>query len=302
MVLYKYRGNSANTDKIFSDKKVWLSNAAGLNDPFECTIQEIAKDWIDEQVKKLKTGHLSGLAFAFMMAKKSNRHFFGLSVEEGERLINKFKTLLDLDEKYDYYREFMKSRNGYYPTAQEATFAGFDQQLNDVGIFSLSETSESQLMWSHYADDTKGIAIGFEVEPNSKLSDNDHCVMVNYSDTLPAFTGEGFLNEVSFYMDENGMPYSKQKISFSDPTFKLAISTKPTAWSYEREWRYIEEKTGAYLLPSKISEVVFGLRCSKDNKDRYKMLAKENLKNPLSFFEIQSIPNTNKIVKVKLAD
>lgn len=302
MTLYKYRGNSSNTDKIFTDKKVWLSNAAGLNDPFECSIQEIAKDWIDEHVKELKHGHISGLVFAFMQSKKSNTPFFGLSIPDAEKFMNSFKTISSFEDKYKHYREFMKRRNGHYPSDPDATFAGFDQQLNEAGIFSLSETSENQLMWSHYAEDAKGIAIGFAVEPNTKLIDYNHCVKVNYSDTLPAFTGKGFLNQISFFMDDYGRPYSEQKISFTDPTFKLAISTKSTDWSYEKEWRYVEEQSGVYPLPGKITEIVFGLRCSSENKERYKELAKVNIPNPISFFEIQNIPNTNSIVRVKLTD
>lgn len=44
-ILYKYRGNSEFTDKILLEQKIWLSKAKGLNDPFECKIQEIAKDF-----------------------------------------------------------------------------------------------------------------------------------------------------------------------------------------------------------------------------------------------------------------
>ena len=300
MILYKYRSISSNTEKIFTDKKVWLSNAEGLNDPFECSIQEIAKEWIDKKVHEMKQAHMSGLVFAFLMSKQSKSPFFGLTFQEAQKAMDVFKTLETLDEKYQYYREFMKSRNGNYPTNPIDTFLGFDQQLNEVGIFSLSETAENQLMWSHYGEDTKGIAIGFSVELNSKLSDRNLCVQANYSDTLPSFTDNGFLNELSYYLDENGVQYTKQKISFTDPTFKLAVSTKPAVWNYEREWRYIEEKSGAYPLPAKITELVFGLRCTSENKERYKELAKTNFTHPISFFEIQRIPNTNSIIKVEL--
>ena len=54
MIFYKYRNNSNYTDRIFIDKKVWLSDAAGLNDPFGCTIAEIAGEWIAAEVKKNK--------------------------------------------------------------------------------------------------------------------------------------------------------------------------------------------------------------------------------------------------------
>jgi len=43
-MLYKYRGNFGFTDKIFTDKKVWFSNAKELNDPFECTIKKLQKN------------------------------------------------------------------------------------------------------------------------------------------------------------------------------------------------------------------------------------------------------------------
>lgn len=302
MILYKYRGNSSNTDKIFTDKKVWLSNAAGLNDPFECTIQEIAKEWIDKQVSEMKQGHLMGFVFAFFNARKAKSHFFGLSIDQAQSVMDELKLLTSTDEKYQFFREFMKSRNGYYPTNPIDTFTGFDEQLNKVGIFSLSETSENQLMWSHYGENTQGIAIGFEVTADCKLSDANLCVEVNYSDVLPSFAGKGFLSELSFLVDENGVPYTNNKISFTDPTFKLAVSTKPTIWSYEKEWRYIEENSGAYPLPGKIVELVFGQKCTAETKEKYKELLKANFSEPIKLFEIQAVPNTNSIVKVELSD
>jgi hypothetical protein len=189
---------------------------------------------------------------------------------------------------------------GSYPSNPDDLFSNFDQQLNEVGIFSLSETAENQLMWSHYGEESRGIAIGFETSEKSKLTDKDHCLQVNYSDVLPTFKGNGFINQTSFYMDEFGRPYTKQKISLADKTFKLAVSTKPTVWNYEREWRYIEENSGSYPLPSKISEIVFGLRCSEENRDKYKTLIKDNFQYPISLFEIKNTPNTNKIEKVAL--
>lgn len=302
MILYKYRGNSDNTDKIFADRKIWLSNAAGLNDPFECTIQEIAKDWIEKQVIEMKQAQLSGLVFAFMSSKKNKTDFFGLDKSQARKFMGSFKELNGLEEQYNHFREFRKSRFEHYPPNPIDTFIGFDQQLNEAGIFSLSETSDNQLMWALYGQEAKGIAIGFEVESNSKLSNPDYCVKVNYSDALPAFGSEGFLNLIAFYMDEFGMPYSKQKISFSDPTFKLAISTKPTVWSYEKEWRYVEETSGAFPFPARISEIVFGMRCSDENRKKYIYLVKAHIPGEVSFFEIQAIQNTNSIIKVKIPE
>ena len=37
-ILYKYRDVGEYTEKIFTDKTVWLSKPENLNDPFECSI------------------------------------------------------------------------------------------------------------------------------------------------------------------------------------------------------------------------------------------------------------------------
>lgn len=66
MILYKYRTDSPFTEKIFTEKKVWLSNAEGLNDPFECTIQEIAHEWIERNVSIMKQAHIEGFLTAVL--------------------------------------------------------------------------------------------------------------------------------------------------------------------------------------------------------------------------------------------
>ncbi len=48
MFLYKYRADNKYTEKVFTEQKIWLSNAKDLNDPFECKITEIAKEWVED--------------------------------------------------------------------------------------------------------------------------------------------------------------------------------------------------------------------------------------------------------------
>lgn len=300
MVLYKYRGNSDFTNQIFMNQKVWLSNASGLNDPFECSLQDIAKEWIEIQDKKGKQAHLAGFLMEAMNCVKHKQLFFNMKPAQVQSMLDVYKKKSSLTEKYQKYREFIKKKTGHYPTDILSTISEFDKQLNEVGIFSLSETAVNQLMWSHYAEESRGIAIGFAVEKNTKLSDANHCLRVNYSDVLPSFSGNGFIAHASFYFDEYGRPYAKQKISFNDPTFRLAISTKPTCWAYEKEWRYVEEKSGTYCLPGQIKEIVFGLRCTLENREKYKSLTEKYIVNPVSFSEIRKVPNSNKIVKVAL--
>ena len=302
MILYKYRGNSAFTENIFKNKNVWLSNAEGLNDPFECSIQAMAKDWIEERIKEGIDAQIMGFYQSVLIAKREKFKdlFFGLTEKQTIEFLGKLNKKGSVEEVYNTIREFIRRKTGGELSDPRAIFSNFDKQLNQVGIFSLSETAENQLMWAHYGEESKGIAIGFEVEANSKLASSKYCLQVNYSDVLPAFTAKEFLCEFNMKFDSYARQTTISKISMEDPTFKLAISTKPTCWSYEKEWRYVEEKSGAYPLPSKIKEVIFGLRCTNETKEKYKSLLKNNIQNDISYHEIKNVPNSNKIIKISI--
>ena len=294
MILYKYRNNSEYTEAIFKDRKVWLSNSEGLNDPFECSIQEIAEDWIAEHVKELKNGHISGFLHGAYLSVKDKTYFYDLTPSATKQFLKKFGKK-DFDAQYKTVREFIFRKTRKEISNPEETFANFDKQLNEVGIFSLTEDVTNQLMWAHYADSNKGIALGFEVAEGTKLKDPEHCLQVNYSDELPKFKGKGFKNKVEFYATGKNI----QKISFSDSTFQQAVTTKPTCWNYEKEWRYIEEIAGSYPFPSRLKEVVFGLKCPNEIRSKYIKLLNDYIPYHVDLFEIIAIPNTNKINKVK---
>lgn len=294
MILYKYRSNSDFTNKILTDKKVWLSNADGLNDPFECTIADIAKDWIDKRVNELKLGHMRGVLYGAIQSITTNANFYSLTPKQTKEFLKKLKQK-DFDAQYKTIREFILRETGINISDPEETFKNFDNQLKQVGIFSLSETDDNELMWAHYADSSKGIALGFEVTEGGKLADPEHCIMVNYTDTRPTFSGDGFCVTTSFYAGGKNI----QKISFNDTTFQQAVSTKTLNWAYEKEWRYIEEVSGSYDYPGILREIIFGLKCPNDIKHKYIELIKSHFDYSIDLYEIVIYPNSTKLTKIK---
>ena len=169
-------------------------------------------------------------------------------------------------------------------------------RLKDTGIFSLSETGTNQLMWAHYAGESRGIALGFEVTEGSKLANDAYCIAVNYCDELPEFKGEELMSNWHMTVGKDKINISVQ-VPFDDPTFRMCVSTKPTDWKYEKEWRYIEETSGIHPFPSKLVEIIFGLRCTEKNRKKYKSLIRENFDYPIHFYEIVKKPNSNQIEK-----
>ena len=113
--------------------------------------------------------------------------------------------------------------------------------LDDVGIFSMSDSVAHPLMWAHYANSHKGIALIF------RLGASDDSI------------GAAFPIR---YQDE----YPRSALKASGFQMHL-IFTKGKAWEYEREWRIAEAKRANQWIeiPSaSLLGVVLGARASDE--------------------------------------
>lgn len=114
----------------------------------------------------------------------------------------------------------------------------FEHLLAGLGIFCMTEDSENLLMWSHYADQHRGVCIEFAIEDDDTLS---RAQMVTYSETYPVIRGA------------------------SDAP--KALLMKSPAWAYEREWRCVEDCTGKSRLrpmsPNALKSVTIGAAMSE---------------------------------------
>lgn len=117
-----------------------------------------------------------------------------------------------------------------------------DGVVDRTGIYSLSETARSMLMWSHYAANHTGVCFQFY---------------------LPA----GF-NEVQTLLPvEYGT--EMKEISFRDRQEEHinAFRFKSVEWRYEQEWRIIKLGSARKKLqipPDMIKGIIFGAKCPHD--------------------------------------
>lgn len=63
MLLYKYRTDSERTEEIIKKNEVWFAKPETLNDPLECSIQEIAEKSIIKCCGKKKRNNLKVLCW-----------------------------------------------------------------------------------------------------------------------------------------------------------------------------------------------------------------------------------------------
>jgi Protein of unknown function (DUF2971). len=119
-----------------------------------------------------------------------------------------------------------------------------------VGIACFSETFDNELMWAHYADNYRGICIGYS---STKLRDllppSARLVRVAYADA-PIYLSKH---------DNDDIVAAAQKI----------LSQKKYNWAYEREWRVLGNHPGPLPYDGDIiTDVYLGSRILPDVKER----------------------------------
>ena len=107
-----------------------------------------------------------------------------------------------------------------YPHAYGAVLT-CDQLSKRYGITSFSTTRDDVTMWSHYAEDCRGIVIGYNVDHwVTHLLGTSTIRQVRYADEFPWIGSPGSVNQESAY---------------------ALMSTKGAVWEYEQEWRLITD-------------------------------------------------------------
>ncbi|MDX7755709.1 DUF2971 domain-containing protein [Aeromonas caviae] len=296
-VLYKYRDDSERTEDIIKNQKVWLSSPEQLNDPLECRTGEIPPEWEARTVRELENGQLMGVVMRPPSFKPPKR-LFSLSERETKQWVKRFSKL-NHPRKVKAMRK-LYSDHGIELSRPENIIKDMRKRLSEVGIFSLSEDCSNELMWAHYGENHKGIALGFSSSSDCKLSSQRHCLPVIYSREKPTFKS-GFKNEVQIMLPGSGQA-NVQRVSFEDEVFRSTISTKTPAWSYEKEWRYVEERHGLFDFPGILSYVVFGLRMSEERKEYYKELVSQNVSNHVDFYDVVETEDLSGLSIVKVQE
>lgn len=177
---------------------------------------------------------------------KANRNLLereigGLS--KGEIFCPRYDELNDPME--GMYRATVLAKNkGNYT---KLTNTIFDQKAA-LGIASLTESWNNDLMWAHYADQFYGI-----------------CVRYDFKKMLSGLPEGCSLTRV-LYCDK---PLLMDSSTLRNPhiSSRAALSAKSLSWAYEREWRLFKDGRGIAQFPPGVATAVYiGARIGADDK------------------------------------
>ena len=142
-------------------------------------------------------------------------------------------------------------------------------------VTCFTKDGNDQLMWSHYADQNKGVCLCYDVPNTTK----EFTEKIKWSDQISylmrKYRLEFYGDSVSYQIKRPSLHISNTSCSVGEwkadngYTLKDAIFTKPKCWEYEHEWRL------ALILPIG-SERPFV--AGKNTSDCYAILPKECLK------------------------
>ena len=224
--LYKYRSFDIHLFRLLTQTELYYSDPRRFNDPLDCN------PTIEIDVDRASLEHLcykllwdAGMNEESATYEINNLRY--LSTEHGD-----YETDAGVDE-------YLKSLLG------GEIKRAFDAEMARKGVCSLSETWKSPLMWSHYADEHRGVCIEYDT---TKTAHPD-IAPVDYRSPRSVKTSD--LISWKFQASSEAQRRVNNTYFFA----------KSPQWRYEKEWRDIRQSWGVCTTNLFISAIYFGLRC-----------------------------------------
>ncbi len=145
------------------------------------------------------------------------------------------------------------------------------QEKNKYKICSFADSWKNILMWSHYADNHKGICIEVKVP-----EDKDKIKEIIYVETITEI----------------------QELIGNDDIAKEILRRKIDLWEYEKEIRVFKKSKELHEV-GEITAVYFGLKCEKYKQELEELCKETKMKNGKSILtsSVEININNNKMKK-----
>lgn len=276
--LYKYRPFDEHTFDMLENGYVFLCAAERLDDPSECSVDLSNKDLYEMRSDVIKFKCIERL-LEMIRPHTSKENFqlashviFRCVTPQGEVRRNfLLDDILSLQERMPYVDwvaliNFLSNIPERLDKPQtkayfEALFSAAYSARSKMGICSLSEIKDSQIMWEKYADQSKGYCVEYDMQGYNDL---ELLYPVVYQDVrenhvvtciLGAFIGQ-MVHDISY-----------GSVEFDASQYMRLFLTKDMIWEYQKEWRLLGA-AGQKLRAPTIRTIYMGKQASAIDKIR----------------------------------
>jgi len=236
-ILYKYL--SPSTAKIVLDTNSFRwGSPKTFNDIFD-VLREFAPGISAEEF------------FSESFARKINQDILGGGSEIDSEWLKKACSALLREEERKIISELVDGQKSHW-----------EQWIQDLRIFCMTERNDLATMWAHYAADHKGIVLGLDFRLEAHEMAWQIAKKVDYTDEpCTSATLDGLVED-----------YRTRRIP---DRFVEVCLRKKTEWQSEKEWRAVavksEEETGLYsdwvFNPKAIRGMILGVKMDKEEKN-----------------------------------
>lgn len=216
MILYKYT-KFQNLSSIAERGTLAFPLVNQLNDPCESSIEstlshlrtlESLPPFAYKPVAEYRVGLMKDVGFNPLYDKSLP------TIEENERRAKHNEGLQQLERMLKHFRD-------------------------NVGVLSLTSNPTNAVMWAHYADQSKGVCVGIDLDRT--LFGSYHPSESFYKDVATVF----HIGEVAY---QKLRPEFRVDVGLSQ-YIQNAFFTKFEDWAYEREWRLLRPLHDCFEVP-----------------------------------------------------
>ena len=273
--VYRYLTINARTIESLCHDSLYFANPGTFNDPLDCkptvvsdsdkaTLRSILSTLIKRRVAA--ETH-AALKKAQLQGEKVHAH----ANRSGEQAANRELANIEYNATDPDYELSKEEAECWLLTSEIQREI---PKQYDRGVCCFSATFENPLLWSHYANQHRGVCIGYGFSriPKPKL----HKVVYGGGRSVKT----SLIAQAVLENDHEAQNLLDQHV----------LLRKAPSWRYEREWRLIGNR-GLQESPLKLADVTFGLRCSEALKHAF-VSALEPRSTNVNFFEIYELPGT----------
>ena len=268
--LYKYRELNDYTIESLEHNLLWVAGIDSLNDPFECSLLlDIHESWRnffrrEDFPEIFKTGYE-----------------IELTKEEIQQIINSPDPYLMYSKVCSSKGIILKISSEQHSDKTKPIFNVLkDEWKTTISICSFSECYDSLLMWSHYANQHKGVCVEYDFTD----CDEFRCFIqpVLYSNEVFKIKSVDEMNIINYV---------------------IASICKAKEWEYEKEWRLtpfskriLEENKNLVSAPTP-KAIYLGTRFDL-NDDNKKLQLERIIKNKnIPIYQMENHKSEYKLVK-----
>ena len=287
--LFRYRkfDDNARNIEALKQNRLYFSTPANFNDPYDNRM------YVDKEK----------IEFVIRENWEHMEDFLNRLQKDNALMAHFGRMLWTSNKKVEFQNAFLDMVNGTVDKVR-------DNYRNYMKIICFSEEYDSELMWSHYAEDHKGFLIAYEKtdiensvvfnKHNEKIDKKIKLLKVQYTNKQVNMTKSihDFLLKHCFpsNMDVSAIPEIPNRI------LRDMATTKSESWEYEREWRLIpriidiNEESPITYVEMKPKAIIAGTQCTNENKDILKNIAKSK---KISFYEMKINDDIQYGLKIK---